>query len=145
LRRETHSLPHRDSEITVIAAREGPSNRTFFSSFFNGSSAQAIVKGKESDMPSAYLIVLYNEIGDASRLDPYSALADPAIEKAGGTILAKGVPARSYEAGRAELSVLVRFDTVEAAVALYESAEYRESLNVLGELNIRDVRIVAGM
>jgi hypothetical protein len=29
---------------------------------------------------------------------------------------------------------------VEAAVALYESAEYRESLNVLGELNIRDVR-----
>ena len=96
-------------------------------------------------MPSAYLIVLYNEIGDASRLDPYSALAAPAIEKAGGTILAKGVPARSYEAGRAELSVLVRFDSVEAAVALYESAEYRKALNALGELNIRDVRIVAGM
>jgi uncharacterized protein (DUF1330 family) len=96
-------------------------------------------------MPSAYLIVLYNEIGDASRLDPYSALAAPAIEKAGGTIIAKGAPVRSYEAGRAELSVLVRFDSVEAAVALYESAEYRESLNALGKLNIRDVRIVAGM
>ena len=41
-------------------------------------------------MPSAYLIVLYNEIGDASRLDPYSALAAPAIEKAGGTLIAKG-------------------------------------------------------
>ena len=67
------------------------------------------------------------------------------LEKAGGTVVAKGVPARSYEAGRAELSVLVRFDSVEAAVALYESAEYRESLNALGELNIRDVRIVAGM
>ena len=90
-------------------------------------------------MPSAYLIVLYNEIGDPRGLDQYAALAAPAIEKAGGTLVAKGVPARTYEAGRAD------FDSVEAAVALYESAEYRESLNVLGELNIRDVRIVAGM
>jgi uncharacterized protein (DUF1330 family) len=96
-------------------------------------------------MPSAYLIVLYNEIGDPRGLDQYAALAAPAIEKAGGTLVAKGVPARTYEAGHADLSVLVRFDSVEAAVALYESAEYRESLNVLGELNIRDVRIVAGM
>jgi uncharacterized protein (DUF1330 family) len=38
----------------------------------------------------------------------------------------------------AQIFQLVRFDSVEAAVALYESAEYRESLNVLGEL--RDVR-----
>jgi hypothetical protein len=30
-------------------------------------------------------------------------------------------------------------------VALYESAEYREALDALGELNIRDVRILAGM
>ena len=96
-------------------------------------------------MPSAYLIVLYNVIGDPRGLDEYGALAAPAIAKAGGTVVAKGVPARTYEAGRADLSVLVRFDSVEAAMALYEGAEYRKALDVLGELNIRDVRIVAGM
>ena len=37
-------------------------------------------------MPSAYLIVLYNEIGDPRGLDQYAALAAPAIEKAGGTL-----------------------------------------------------------
>jgi uncharacterized protein (DUF1330 family) len=96
-------------------------------------------------MPSAYLIVLYDVIGDPRGLDEYGALAAPAIEEAGGILVAKGVPSHTYEAGRAELSVLVRFESVEAAVALYESAEYRESLDVLGELNIRDVRILAGM
>ena len=96
-------------------------------------------------MPSAYLIVLYNEIGDPRGLDEYVALAGPVLEKAGGTVVAKGIPARSYEAGRADLSVLVRFDSVEAAVAMYESAEYRKALNALGELNIRDVRILAGI
>ncbi len=96
-------------------------------------------------MSGAYLIVQYNEIGDPSGLEQYVALAGPALEKAGGAVVAKGVPARAYEAGRADLSVLVRFDSVEAAVALYESAEYREALNALGERNIRDVRILAGV
>jgi len=90
-------------------------------------------------MPSAYLIVLYNEIGDPRGLDQDAALAAPAIEKASGTLVTKGV-ARTYEAGRADLQFWCALTGVEAAVALYESAEYRESLNVLGELNIRDVR-----
>jgi hypothetical protein len=45
-------------------------------------------------MPSAYLIVLYNEIGDPRGLDEYVALAGPVLEKAGGVVVAKGVPAR---------------------------------------------------
>jgi hypothetical protein len=57
---------------------------------FNGSSTEAIVSVKEFYMPSAYLIVLYNEIGDPRGLDQYAALAAPAIEKAGGTLIAKG-------------------------------------------------------
>jgi uncharacterized protein (DUF1330 family) len=107
-------------------------------------SAEVNVREQEFCMPSAYLIVLYNEIGDVSRLDPYAVLAAPAIEKAGGTIIAKAVPTRSYEAGRPELSVLVRFDSADAAVALYESPEYREALDALGKRNIRDVRILIG-
>jgi uncharacterized protein (DUF1330 family) len=41
-------------------------------------------------MPSAYLIVLYKEIGDPRGLDEYAALAGPVLEKAGGTVIAKG-------------------------------------------------------
>ena len=93
-------------------------------------------------MPGAYLIVLYTRIEEPDRLGRYAELAGPAIEVFGGRIVAKGAPAKAYEKGAKELSVLVAFDSIEAATGMYESDAYQKSLDALGARNIRDVRIL---
>jgi len=91
-------------------------------------------------MPSAYLIVLYNEIGDPRGLDQYAALARPRDRRRVGRSSQRGYRRVHMKRVGQIFEFWCALTGVEAAVALYESAEYRESLNVLGELNIRDVR-----
>lgn len=92
---------------------------------------------------TAYWIGLYREILDADRLAAYAELAGPAITRAGGTFLARGLPAECFEAGIPERSVLIRFESVEAAQAAYHSVAYQAALHELGDGAIRDVRIVS--
>jgi uncharacterized protein (DUF1330 family) len=93
-------------------------------------------------MPGAYLIVLYDRIGEPEKLAPYAELAAGPIQAAGGKIIAKDTPAKAYEAGSELLSVVVSFDSVDAAIGLYESPDYKKALEALGPKNIRDVRIL---
>jgi len=44
-----------------------------------------------------------------------------------------------------ERTVLVEFDSVEQAVAAYESDAYKAALNILGDAVERDFRIVEGV
>jgi Domain of unknown function (DUF1330) len=60
-------------------------------------------------------------------------------------MVAKPDPTRIYEAARSELTVLVRFNSVAGAAALYDSARYREALAALGSDAIRDVRIMPAL
>jgi uncharacterized protein (DUF1330 family) len=39
-------------------------------------------------------------------------------------------------------TALIEFDSVEAAVAAYHSADYQEALRVLGDAAERDLRII---
>ena len=94
---------------------------------------------------SAYWISTYVEITDESRLAAYAALAGPALTAAGGRFLARGLPVRTYEAGRETRSVLIEFASVEAAVAAHESDGYQEALAALGGGAVRDLRIVPGV
>ena len=43
-------------------------------------------------MPKAYLLSVYHEIKDADAVAAYAKLALPAIQAAGGTFLARGMP-----------------------------------------------------
>jgi uncharacterized protein (DUF1330 family) len=69
----------------------------------------------------------------------------PAIQGAGGRYLARGMPAKIYEAGLNQRTVLIEFDSVEQAVAAHDSAAYHAALKALGNAAKRDVRIVEGM
>ena len=93
---------------------------------------------------SAYWITTYGEISDQSKLDAYVELAGPAIREAGGTVLARGTPAKAYEHGRLLRTTLIRFDSVDQAVAAHESAGYQAALAALGDGAVRDIRIVDG-
>lgn len=91
---------------------------------------------------TAYWINTFTAIHDTDKLAAYVALSGPAILAAGGEFLARGVPAEVFEGGLKTRSALVRFPSVEAAVAAYNSAAYQEALVALGDGAERDIRIV---
>jgi uncharacterized protein (DUF1330 family) len=93
---------------------------------------------------SAYWIAEYVEVTDDDKMAAYSALARPAIEAAGGTFIARGLPAKVYEAGRETRVVVIRFADVDQAVAAHDSAAYQEALAALDGGAVRDLRIVEG-
>ncbi|HVK27151.1 MAG TPA: DUF1330 domain-containing protein [Nocardioides sp.] len=92
----------------------------------------------------AYWISNYREVLDADKLAAYAALAGPALIEAGGTFLARGLPEKVYEAGLEQRSVLIEFESVEAALAAHESPAYQAALVALDGGAVRDMRIVPG-
>ena len=96
-------------------------------------------------MAKAYWISCYHEIRDPERLAAYAKLAGPAMQAGGGRFLARGTAARAYEAGRLERTVLIEFDSVQQAQAVYDSPGYQAALVALGDGAVRDLRIVEGL
>ena len=91
---------------------------------------------------TAYWINFFTRISDPDRVAAYAALAGPAMRAAGGRFLARGEPAHTFEGGTSCRTALIKFDSVEAAVAAYHSADYQEALRVLGDAAERDLRII---
>ena len=98
-----------------------------------------------SDMPGAYWVNVVREVRDQDKLDAYVRLAGPAVHAAGGRFVARGTAAAAFEDGAAERTALIAFDSVEAAVACYESEEYQQALAALGDGAVRDIRIVEAL
>ena len=95
-------------------------------------------------MAKAYWIACYRSINDPAALAAYAKLAGPAIQEAGGRFLARGMPAKVYEAGVEQRTVLVEFDSLAQALAAHGSAGYQAALRALGNAAERDLRIVEG-
>jgi uncharacterized protein (DUF1330 family) len=96
-------------------------------------------------MAKAYWICCYREITDPAKLAAYAKLAVPPIESGGGRFLARGTAAQAYESGKRERTVLIEFDSVEAAIAVHDGAAYQAALAVLDGSAVRDLRIVPGV
>lgn len=95
-------------------------------------------------MAKAYWICCYRSISNPAALSAYAALAGPAIQAGGGRFVVRGTPAKTYEAGQNQRTVIIEFDSLQHAVAAYESAPYQAALKVLAGGAERDVRIVEG-
>lgn len=93
---------------------------------------------------TAYWISIYKEIRDDAKVAAYAELAGPALRAAGGTFVARGVPEQTYEAGEKTRTVVIEFDSVEAARAAHDSPAYQEALAALDGGAVRDMRIVPG-
>ena len=96
-------------------------------------------------MPKGYWVSAYRTISDPEKLAAYNKLAGPAVKAAGGRTLVRGSRVVAYDAGIAERTVLVEFDSFEQAVAAHESEAYREALVALSDGVERDFRIVEGI
>ena len=96
-------------------------------------------------MAKAYWIAASRSVRDPQALAAYAKLALPALESAGGRFLVRGMPARVYEGGLEERTVLIEFASVAQAIAAHDSPAYREELRALGNGADRDMRIVEGL
>jgi uncharacterized protein (DUF1330 family) len=96
-------------------------------------------------MAKAYWIACYREIKNPEALAAYAKLAVPALSKAGGRALARGMAAKAMEAGLKERTVLIEFDSLASAIAAYEGPDYQAALKLLGDAVVRDLRIVEGI
>ncbi|HEX4649063.1 MAG TPA: DUF1330 domain-containing protein [Steroidobacteraceae bacterium] len=96
-------------------------------------------------MAKAYWIAVYHSVRDPAAFGAYAKLAGPALEAAGGRFLARGLPARVYEKGLEQRTVLIEFDSVAQAIAAHDSPRYQEALRILGNGAERDMRIVEGV
>ncbi|MET8850770.1 DUF1330 domain-containing protein [Amycolatopsis sp. NPDC004625] len=96
-------------------------------------------------MPKGYWVSVYRTIADPGKLAAYNKLAGPAVQAAGGRTFVRGGRVVSYDAGIAERTILIEFDSFEQAVAARESEAYQKALAVLADGVERDFRIVEGI
>ena len=96
-------------------------------------------------MPKAYWVVQYHRINNPEKLAAYAKLAGPAIAAAGGKFLVRGNPAKVYEKGLNQRTVVTEWDSLEKAIAAHDSPAYQEALRVLGNAVERDLRIIEGV
>ena len=75
----------------------------------------------------AYWIARIN-VTDPATYEEYRARGPAAIAKYGGQILVRAGPYRNMEGPDYERNVMVRFESLEQAVACYESPEYQEAV-----------------
>ena len=95
-------------------------------------------------MAKAYWVVTYRKVKDPEKLAAYAKLAGPAIQSQGGKFLVRGTPAKTFEVGLNERTVVSEWPDLKAAIAAYESPAYKEALRALGNGAERDIRIVEG-
>jgi uncharacterized protein (DUF1330 family) len=96
-------------------------------------------------MAKGYWIACYRSVSNPTALAEYAKLAGPALVAAGGTVLARGGAAKVFEAGIEQRTVLLEFESVERAIAAYNSEGYKAARALLGNGAERDLRIVEGV
>ena len=95
-------------------------------------------------MAKGYWVSVYNTVSDRERLAAYDKLAGPAVRAFGGRVLSRGERVVAHDAGIAERTILIEFDSFEQAVAARESEAYQEALVTLADAVERDFRIIEG-
>ena len=77
---------------------------------------------------SAYAIFIREHTRDADELAAYAELVTPLMATSGATVLAAYGALDALEGSAPEGVVVARFETMEAARAFYDSAEYQAAV-----------------
>ena len=93
-------------------------------------------------MSKVVCIVTYKEIIDEEKLAAYAAIAPATVRKYGGHFSARGYPVALRESGQQERTVVGVWESLDVALQWYESSEYQECLDVLGDGAVRDIKFL---
>jgi uncharacterized protein (DUF1330 family) len=97
------------------------------------------------EMAKGYWVSVYRKITKPEQVAEYSKLATQVIKDSNGRPLVRGVAALTQGDGRLERTVVIEFDSLDAATAAFNGAAYQHALDVLGDACERDFRIVEGV
>ena len=96
-------------------------------------------------MAKGYWVTFYRSISNPDAVTEYAKLAGPTLDAAGAKLLARGVPARTFESGLTMRSVVIEFESVEKAITTFESPAYQAAAKLLKGAAERDIRILEGV
>ena len=97
-------------------------------------------------MPKGYMISAHKSEADLDKRAAHLELAGSVIMAAGGRFLVGGdCRVVAKENGIAQRTVLIEFDSFDAAMAAYESEAYQKALEALSGGADRDVRLLEGI
>ena len=96
-------------------------------------------------MAKGYWVSGYQKIIDKEKLSAYAEIGGPAVIENGGRFLVRGGRVIPKDDGISERTVIVEFDSLDEAIAAYESDAYQRALEKLKDGVIRDFRIVEGV
>src|SRR3979409_2640837 len=96
-------------------------------------------------MAKAYLITCYHSIKHPATRAGHAKIAGPAMQAAGGRFLVRGMPAKTYENGVNQRTVVVEFDSLERAIAAHGGPGSQDARRWRGNAAERDVRLVEGV
>ena len=88
------------------------------------------------------LWIAHVSVTDEEAYAKYAAIATDAIKAGGGEILARGGRYVQLEGADRPRNVVVRYPSVEAAEAVYNSATYQEALKYAKGAAVREIVIV---
>ena len=100
---------------------------------------------KERKMTKIIQVVIYRSISDDTKLAQYAELALPAIKVAGGKFLARGMPVAVREAGELTRTVLIEWDSLDAANKGYDGDAYQRAIQALDGAAVREFRYIEAM
>ncbi len=95
-------------------------------------------------MPKAY-VIFTETIRDAAGMDAYAAKAMPTIMQAATVLAADGSPQVLEGDWAGDRTVILEFDSAEAARAWYDSPDYQEAMPLRRAAADANVVIVAGL
>ena len=90
-------------------------------------------------------VVIYTSISDEKKVARYAELAGPAMIAQGAKFLARGIPVAVKEDGQSTRTVLIEWESMEAAERGYLSEGYQKALEALGDGAIREFRYVEAL
>jgi len=96
-------------------------------------------------MPKGYMISAHRSERDPVKGAAYSEFAEDAMIAAGGRFVAKGGKVVAKENGIVQRTILIEFDSFDAALAAYESEGYQKALDALAGGADRDIRVFEGI
>lgn len=96
-------------------------------------------------MAKVLTVVTYRSVSDPAALEAYAALAGPAVDAAGGRVVARGLPLATREAGLDPRVMVIEWPDLDQALAVTRSDGYRAALDRLGSGAERDIRIVEAL
>ena len=95
-------------------------------------------------MSKGYIVVSYMEAPNDENLNNYAPKAMEAMKNAGAKFIARGMPVATFESGMQQRTVVVEFDSTDAAFAAYTSDAYQTAFALLGDVK-RDIRVIEGL